>query len=136
MKSYDELLDDVYAAVPEKKSTGERFEIPVFDSFTQGNKTVIKNFDEVCSKLRRKPEELAKYLFKELAVPGTVEGQRLVLATKVNPRLVNEKLVTFCELRVLCNECGKPDTHVEVGEGRSVSILVCEACGARRPVRS
>jgi len=136
MKPYDEMLDSVYASLPEKKSTGERFEIPLFDSFTQGNKTVVKNFDEVCSKLRRKPEELGKYLSKELAVPGSLEGPRLVLATKVNPRLLTEKLVSFCELRVLCKECGKPDTHVEHAEGRGVSVLVCEACGARRPVRN
>jgi translation initiation factor 2 subunit 2 len=136
LKSYDELLDNVYLKIPSKTSSGERFEIPVFDCFTQGNKTVVKNFDEVCSKLRRKPEELAKYLSKEIAVPGTLEGARLMLSTKVHAKIVNEKLVNFCELRVLCKECGKPDTHIEQGEGRSVGILICEACGARRPVRN
>jgi len=131
---YDSLLDRVRAKLPEKTSSGERFEIPVFESFTQGTKTVIKNFGDVCSKLRRKPDELVKYLFKELATPGVIQGGQLVLQAKVFPRLIQEKLVTYVETHVMCKECGKPDTHID-SINRNVSMLVCEACGARRPVR-
>ncbi|MFH0835932.1 MAG: translation initiation factor IF-2 subunit beta [Candidatus Micrarchaeota archaeon] len=134
MRKYSELLDEVYSALPEKKSSGERFEMPKAVCFLQGNKTVIKNFAEICDKIRREPAEVAKYLFKELATPGTVSGQQLVLQTKVPLRLIDEKLTNYVSLRVLCNECGKPDTHFD-NDASGFQIVVCEACGARKPVR-
>ncbi len=133
LQDYNTLLDKLYANLPKKTSTGERFEMPVADAFFQGNKTVFKNFDFVCQRIRRKPEELAKFLNKELATPGVLDGPRLIFQSKVNPRLLNEKIALYVEQSVLCRECGKPDTHVEYGS--PVNTLICEACGARRPVR-
>lgn len=133
MQKYEDLLSNLYSKLPEKTSTGERFEMPVVEVFVEGSKTVLRNFDFVCSKLRRKPAEVAKYLSKELAAPGVIDGQRLLVSSKLNARIVNDKIKNYVEGYVLCRECGKPDSHiVEQGD---FSILVCEACGAKRPVR-
>ncbi|MFH1779750.1 MAG: translation initiation factor IF-2 subunit beta [Candidatus Micrarchaeota archaeon] len=131
--NYEQLLDKLKKEVPDKTGSGERFEFPQAELFFQGSKTVIKNFDFICTKLRRKPEELMKYLFKELATPGVLEGSQLILQAKVQPRLVNEKLSEYISSRVMCKECGKPDTRLELVKG--ILSVVCEACGARRPVR-
>ena len=72
-------------------------------------------------------------MFKELATPGVFDGPRLIFQSKVNSKLLNEKLTIYVEQSVLCRECGKPDTHVLYES--PVNTLVCEACGARRPVR-
>ena len=132
---YDALLDKLYKAIPERTGTGERFESPTAELFFEGNKTTIRNFGEICAQLRRKPEEIAKYLFKELAAKGVIEanGARLTLNARLNARQVNEKLDYYIQSGVLCKECGKPDTHVEALQG--IRTLVCEACGARKPVR-
>ena len=132
---YESLLDDVYASLPEKKESGERFEAPVAETFLQGNKTYIRNFDFVCSKLRRKPEEVMKFLFKELAIPGLVQEGKLMLYGKISDRLINEKLSLYISTNVICHECGKPDTNIEA-HGRGAKVLICEACGARSPVRA
>ncbi len=121
--------------MPQRKTSGERFECPVVDLFFEGSKTTIRNYDFVCSKLRREPQEIAKYLYKELAVPGTIGGGKLVLQGKFTPRVVNDRIQTYCQTSVICRQCGKPDTHIEE-QGRHVRILVCEACGARNPVRT
>ncbi len=134
VSDYTALLNNVYDKLPKKRSTGERFEPPVAEAFLQGNKTVIRNFDAICQKLRRKPEELSKFLFKELAVPGTVAGAQLILQTKVPARLLNEKLTFYVDQCVMCRECGKPDSHIQYGQ--PVNTLVCEACGATRPIRT
>ena len=131
--SYESLLSRLKEKHAEKTSSGERFEAPVFVISLVGSKTYIKNFEEVCEKLRRKKEVLAKFLFKELATPGAITGRELVLQAKMHPRLVQEKLASFISRMVLCKECGKPDTRLEHG-GRNVDFVVCEACGARRPV--
>jgi len=133
MNSYDKLLDNVYSNLPEKSTKDERFEAPVFQSFTEGNKTIIKNFGFVAERLRREKSILMKYLSKELAVPVTLEGERLVLQRRLNTELLNKKLQEFINRYVICKECKKPDTHIEdVGHG--LRQLVCEACGARNPV--
>ncbi|MBU1197610.1 translation initiation factor IF-2 subunit beta [Candidatus Micrarchaeota archaeon] len=131
--NYENMLTEVYASLPEKKSSGERFEVPIADAFIEGNKTLIRNFDAICQTLRRKPADLAKFLFRELAVPGVMEGGRLLLQTKVSDRLINEKIGLYAQTHVICHECHKPDTSIE-SHGRSAKILICEACGARSPV--
>lgn len=133
MQNYEQLLDSVYAALPEKQVSGERFEIPAVDTFVEGNKTVVRNFSELCEKIRRKPAEVSKFLSKELAVPSAVEGARLLLHAKISARLVSEKFVLYCTTHVICRECKKPDTYLE-SHGRGPKMLVCEACGARSPV--
>ena len=45
---------------------------------------------------------------------------------------IDEKIKDYTETYVICSECGRPDTHIEK-EDRTF-ILVCEACGARRPI--
>lgn len=131
--NYEEMLDRIYQKLPEKKVSGERFEIPSANSFVEGNKTIVTNFDEVCSKIRRKKEEVAKYLFKEMAVPGSIQGERLVLQGKINAKLLNSKIATYVEQLVICKECKRPDTHIELHG--NVKVLVCEACGAKAPVK-
>jgi len=134
-KDYESLLDDIYKKLPERtKGTGERFEMPRFDYFTEGNKTIVKNFKAVSDKIRRDPAFLSKHLSKELAVPVEVVGERLVLQRKLTGDMVNRKLEEFVNKYVICKECNRPDTHLE-DLGHRVRNLVCEACGARKAVR-
>ncbi len=132
---YERLLDDIYKKLPEKaKGTGERFEMPKFEFFTEGNKTIIKNYKAVTDKIRRDPAFLSKYLSKELAVPVEAQGERLVLQRKLIGDMVNRKLEEFIVKYVICKECNRPDTHIE-DLGHRVRNIVCEACGARKAIR-
>jgi translation initiation factor 2 subunit 2 len=131
---YEKLLDDVYEKLPEKTTHTERFEIPKFEFFIEGNRTIVKNFKVVCDKLRREPQTVMKYLTKELAVPAEIQGERLILQRKLMGDILNRKLWDFVNSFVICNECKRPDTHIE-DAGRGVRMLVCESCGAKRTIR-
>ena len=132
--NYEELLTRVYKSLPEKTTSGERFEVPVAEVLIQGNKTIIKNFGDITSKLRREPRHLAKYLSKELAAPGNMEGTRLILNSKLGDRAINAKLKDYVDAFVICKQCKRPDTKiVEVEHGR-LHMMHCEACGARGAV--
>ena len=132
-EEYEKLLDRAREALPEKTLAFERFETPAIESFLQGNKTIIKNFDSILQKIRRPPELLAKYFSRELAVPATLEGGKLVLNGKFYERNLRDKLVAFVDAAVVCKECKRPDTKITEREG--IKTLVCEACGARAPVK-
>jgi translation initiation factor 2 subunit 2 len=134
-QDYEQLLENIYKKLPEKaKGTGERFEMPKFEYFTEGNKTIIKNYKVVTDKIRRDPAFLSKVLSKELAVPLEVQGERLILQRKLSGDMINKKLEEFVTKFVICKECNRPDTHLEE-LGHGVRNVICEACGARKAVR-
>ncbi len=131
---YEKLLDSLYSKLPERTHSSERFEMPRFEFFSEGNKTIIKNFKAVADKIRRDPAMLSKYLSKELAVPVEIAGERLILQRKLIGDMVNVKLTDFVNRYVICKECNRPDTHIEE-TGHGIRQLVCESCGARKSIR-
>ena len=131
---YEKMLDKLYKEVKPLETSSERFEIPKVKGHIEGYKTIIANFGQILSVLRRNPEHLTKFLFKELATPGTVEGDRLILNRKLSSKLINEKIESYANEFVICRECKKPDTEL-IREDR-ISSIHCLACGAKHPVRS
>jgi translation initiation factor 2 subunit 2 len=119
--------------LPKKSDEKKRFEIPRIVSLIQGNKTIIKNFSEILSTLRRNERHLSKFLFKQLATPGSMEGDALVLQRKVPHSMLQKKLEDYIKEYVFCKICGEPDTKL-LKEDR-ITFMKCEACGARSAVR-
>ena len=134
MKSYDEMLKEAKDKLPKDIVKKRRLEIPRPKVFIQGNQTFITNFDELIGVLRRDPKHLAKFLYRELAKPGHIDGKRLILQGKVSLSLVDKKLQSYVKEFIYCKECDRPDTKL-VKEGRVV-FMVCEACGAKQVVRN
>ena len=130
---YEQLLDDAYKKVKQVEGTGGRFEIPKVEGKFEGKKTILTNFFQIASHLRRKPEHFQKFLLKELAASGQNEGDRLVLNLKVPSAKINQKVEQYVIEFVLCKECGKPDTEI-LKEDR-LSFVHCLACGAKHSVR-
>jgi translation initiation factor 2 subunit 2 len=132
--AYEDMLDRALSQLPEKVFEKSRFEIPKSDSFTMGNRTIIRNFQEIAQNMNRDPNHLMKFLSGELATSGNFESRGAVFQGRFSQYQINEKLEKFATTYVLCHECGKPDTKL-VKEGR-ITFLQCEACGARHSVRS
>jgi translation initiation factor 2 subunit 2 len=133
MENYENLLDNIYKNLPKERISTERFEVPKTDVLIVGNKTIIKNFKEICEKLNRDPSHLIKFLSKELAAPGNLEGDRYIINSKINEKIINEKIKKYCEIFVICKQCKRPDTKLVEFE-RGVYYMRCDACGARSSV--
>lgn len=129
------LLDRAYSLAPGLSASNEDFVIPSVDSIIQGTKTIIRNINAIADKARRKPSEIAKYVSKELAVPVSIEDQRMVISGKFPNDELGRAIKRYFEIYVICKECHKPDTRLEAA-GRGMMYLVCEACGARYGVKS
>lgn len=134
MENYEELLNDAYKNVKAVKDTGERFEIPKIEGHFEGKKTILSNFFQISSHIRRTPEHFLKYMLKELAASGTRDGDRLILNIKVPSIKINQKIENYVNEFVLCKECKKPDTEL-IKQGR-LNFIHCLACGAKHPVRT
>ncbi len=131
MTDYEKLLNSAYKEV--KVSTnGSRFEIPKIEGHFEGKKTILANFFQIASHIRRAPEHFQKFMLKELAASGQKEGDRLILNITVPSEKINQKIEQYIKEYVLCKECGKPDT--EIIKDDRLSQIHCLACGAKHPV--
>ena len=120
--------------LPEIVSSAERFVTPKVAGHLEGNKTVISNFLQIASQLRRPPEHLLKYISRETAAKGEIKRQLLIFNTKIPASKINEKIEQYVDSFVICKECGKPDTKL-TKEG-IVTFMKCQACGAKHSINS
>lgn len=134
MESYEQLLNEAYKKVKKIESSSSRFEIPKAEGHFEGKKTIITNFSQIASYLRRDITHFQKFMLKELAAAGQKEGDRLVLNIKVPSSKINQKIEQYAREFVLCRECGKPDTELIKEPDSRITFIHCLACGAKHPV--
>jgi len=131
MQSYEELLKRAREHLPQTEDKG-RFEIPEINVQMSGKRTIVRNFNDICKVIRREPKGVAKYLFKELAVPGSIDSGQLFLQSKFSPDMVRKRIDLYVKEFVICHECGKPDTDI-IKIGR-LPMIRCQACGAKKSI--
>jgi len=134
-EEYMKLLDRAFERAPNLATEVSDFKVPKIDLIVQGNKSIIRNLAVIADRARRKPSDIARYVSKELAVPVSAEEQRLVISGKFREDDLNKRMEKYFEVYVICKECHKPDSHLEIA-GRGMFNFVCEACGARYGIKS
>lgn len=120
--------------LPEEETVSERFSIPNVKGHLQGNKTVISNLIDIAKTLGRPIELVVKYIEKQLATKGLIEGTFVIFNTKLSANKINERVQRFADEFVFCKECGKPETKLSKDTG--VYFIKCQACGASYSVKS
>ena len=133
LKAYDRWLERLYSKLPKTVTVRERFEIPTLQSIIAGNRTIIRNLRQVAEALNRKPEHLLRFLSKELATAGGFEGEMAVFQGRFSHETLGKALNVYVRDCVICPVCGSPDTRVTREE--RLRFLLCDACGAKSPVR-
>ena len=132
---YEKLLDRARDGLEDVMSEGERFIPPKPEILHEGSKkTIIRNFAEIVDILRRDENHLYKFLLQELGTAGSISNRRLVLQGRVPERKIEERIKNYIGTFVVCQECNRPDTSF-LRNGRTLT-LSCEACGAKRPIRT
>lgn len=134
MESYEILLNNAYKEVKVVANNSERFEIPKIEGFQEGKKTILTNFFQIASHLRRDVNHFQKFILKELATSGQKEGERLILNNKIQSSKINQKIEEYSKEFVICKECGKPDT--EIIRENKFNFVHCLACGAKHSIRN
>lgn len=130
---YKELLKRARSQLPPDVLERKRFEVPKPRSITIGMKTIIRNFKDICDALNRDPQHLLRYLSREMATAGTLNGSRAVFQGRFRYDTIERLVQHYTVVFVTCPVCKRPDTKI-VKEKR-LSFMVCEACGAKSSVR-
>jgi len=135
MKSnYRELLKRAHSQLPPEVFEHKRFEVPKVRSGTIGMRTYIVNYKEIAEALNRDPQHLLRYLSREMATAGSLDGARAIFQGKFKVDTLNRLIQLYAEEFVICPVCKRPDTKI-VKEKR-FSFLSCEACGAKSSIRT
>jgi len=131
MDNYEKLLEKGYEQVKPMK-TEERFEMLKVKGLVEGNKTIITNFNQIISSLRRDSKHIIKFLTRELAALAVQDKERLILNRILSSAFINQKIEQYAKDFVICQECGKPDTEIVKQAG--FTFLKCMACGAKKSI--
>lgn len=124
---YDDMLSDARDEIPEPEEAHDRFQIPDVSGRIEGGRTIITNFSEVADVLRRDPSHLLKFLNRELATRGDIDGKTAELERRLRPDQLNEKISDYKDRFVTCPSCEKADTVLN-HDGTDYTMK-CEACG-------
>ena len=132
---YEKLLERAREGLEDVMQNAERFSPPEPEILQEGSKkTIIRNFSEIVDALRRDENHLYKFLLQELGTAGSIDNRRLVLQGRVPAKKINERIKLYIDTFIVCQECNRPDTSF-LRTGRTLN-LHCEACGAKRPIRT
>ncbi|MBT3582682.1 translation initiation factor IF-2 subunit beta [Candidatus Woesearchaeota archaeon] len=131
---YEDMLKKAYKQLPEVEATDSRFEIPKVHGRLQGNRTIITNFNQIASYLRRDESHFLKFMVRELATTCEVNNGAATFVGKHSPSVLNTKIEKYVKEFVLCKQCGKPDTELIVE--KDDTFKRCEACGSKVSIRS
>jgi translation initiation factor 2 subunit 2 len=130
---YESFLDRGKEIIPDELESAERLEVPNVRGHLQGNKTIISNFFQICKVLNREPEQVLKFLLKEMATKADTKNNFIIFNNKLPSKKINEKIKKYTDLFVLCKECNKPETEL-IAE-KNLVFLKCQACGAKYTIQ-
>ena len=131
---YEKLLKRAHSLLPSELLAQKRFEIPRVRSGTIGMRTYIVNYKEIAEAMNRDPQHLLRYLSREMATAGTLDGVRAIFQGKFKSDTLDRLVHHYVEEFVVCPVCKRPDTKI-LREKR-FSFLACEACGAKSSIRT
>jgi translation initiation factor 2 subunit 2 len=129
---YEKMLDRAFEHMPKMVFEQKRFEVPKALTSIEGNKTIVKNFNEILDYLNREAAHLLKFLGKEMGAACRRENSRLIFVGKFGSPTLNQKITKYTKTYVTCPVCGKPDTKLMRVD--RILIMKCMACGATSPV--
>lgn len=95
--------------------------------------TIFTNLGQIAKTLNREPAHLARFLLKETGRAGSVSDDKLMIQGKMTHEEAKKLIDLYIKEFVKCPICNGIDTRI-VSEKR-FRFLVCDACGAKNPVR-
>ena len=111
-----------------------RLELPSLDVVWVGNRTIVRNFRQVAEVMNRDPQKIAIFMGRELATSANLDQDlRLILLGRKDRESLERVVQRYFKEYVVCPVCGSPDTKLV--KEHKITFLVCEACGAKSPVR-
>jgi len=128
------LLDNVLSKTSKHSSAAGDRVIEIRPSLVSDAKnTIFANLGQLSKTLNREPAHLARFILKETGRAGTISDDKLTIQGKIAYDEMKKLIDLYVREFVRCPVCNGIDTRI-VSEKR-FRFLVCDACGAKNPVR-
>jgi translation initiation factor 2 subunit 2 len=124
----DDLLDRVYSSISiDKKRT--KIVQPIFAK--KDRKSYIHNFMDVCKSINRDPEEVRRYLSRELNMETSFKENNSLKINAIvrNGSTIDKIIYKYVVDYVQCKSCTSCKTETQRVD--RLTYLVCKTCGAR-----
>lgn len=129
---YESSLDRAMGDVTDVQGNAERLSVPDVTAQKDGAFTRLTNLAEIADALSRDPDQLHRFIQRELGTNGKLQEGVGRYNGNFSERDFDAVIDAYVAEYVSCSECGLPDTRL-VTEDRT-QMLRCDACGAFRPV--
>ncbi|MEM4970414.1 MAG: translation initiation factor IF-2 subunit beta [Sulfolobales archaeon] len=134
LEDYERLLERAYSRLQFNREA-RPIDLPDLDVDYVGNKTVIKNLQQISQRINRNPRIIARYLLKGSALSGAINPSgALEIYGKVSKRSLQDLYRRFIQTYVRCPTCGSIDT--DMSKKGKIWIIKCLACGAESTVEA
>jgi len=134
LEDYDTLLERAYLKLQVGREA-KAIDLPDIDVDYVGNKTIVKNLQQISLRINRSPRIIARYLLKGSALSGAINPSgALEIYGKVSKRSLQDLYRRFIQTYVRCPTCGSIDT--DMAKRGKIWIIKCLACGAESTIEA
>ncbi|XP_026426975.1 eukaryotic translation initiation factor 2 subunit beta-like isoform X1 [Papaver somniferum] len=120
------LLQENYPQV----AAGDQTTMKPVQVLQAGERTVLVNFMDLCKVMHREAEHVMEFLFAEMGISGSLDGQkRLVIEGKFAAKVIEGILEKYINEYVKCNDCNTHETDLL----KEISVK-CKLCGSEQSV--
>lgn len=125
------LIDRIYNELEVHLNSSKKISIEKPQVSIANKKTFIANFRNICTKLKRKEEDVRLFFEKELNTTVTInqDGALIITGMYKQPGIINV-MTNYIKEYVTCKECGSCDTEL-IKENR-ILFVKCNRCLSKK----
>jgi len=129
------LVDRLYTELEKKEQFQNKSKLSLVrpDVIYANRKTFIRNYKEICNRLRRKSEDVQKFFNDELCAKTSIDSKgMLIISGRFRQNGIQNIVSNYIKMYVLCKECNASDTNL-IKENR-ILFLDCKKCLSKKAI--
>lgn len=127
------LIDRIYTELAKRENNKNKLILMKPEVVSANKKTFIKNFRDICSKIKRSENELKDYFYEELSAQTSIDQNGyLVLQGIYKGANIQKVLIQYIKDFISCKECGSANT--EIKKINRIKFLVCNQCFSKKSI--
>jgi translation initiation factor 2 subunit 2 len=133
--SLNELLDRCYTEIDNIKNNNNSNKLLLIkpDVVFMNKKTYVRNFYQICSRMKKTDQEIKTFFEIELKTDITIDSNKmLIISGRFNQLGVENIFSKYVEQFMKCSECSSSNTEI-IKENR-INFMKCNSCFAKKSI--
>lgn len=134
MKTFEEMLDNVYVQLNEIKHPTTKLIIPIPIIEQSTTNTYWKNIKKILITINRPGDHFVDYLNSELKTGNWISSSKsdgLVLLGRFNNKVLTQVLHNYVKKYVICNICKSANTTLDKNKDLRTYVISCNQCNSK-----